>query len=72
MKWFIGGALVAALLPTHIAFAQPLGYEEALRAAREDQPLLQASEMRVRGSREASRRPDVIRKPGARNMAEDV
>lgn len=63
MKWFIGGALVAALLPTHIACAQPLGYDEALRAAREDQPLLQAGEMRVRGSREASQAADALPDP---------
>ncbi len=72
MKWFIGGALFAALLPAHVVVAQPVGYAEALRAARADQPLLRAGEMRVNGAREASEAanelPDPILRGGVANL----
>ncbi len=63
MKWFIGGALFAALMPAHVAAEQPVGYAEALRAAREDQPLLRAGEMRINGAREASQAADELPDP---------
>ena len=54
MKRSIGGILAAALMPAQVVLAQPIGYEEALRAAREDQPLLQAAQLRIDGTRDAS------------------
>ena len=39
MKWSIGGILAAALMPAQVVLAQPVGYEEALQAAREDKTL---------------------------------
>jgi cobalt-zinc-cadmium efflux system outer membrane protein len=72
MKWFIGGALIAALMPAHVVVAEPVGYAEALRAARNDQPLLRAGEMRISGAREASEAsdelPDPILRGGVANL----
>jgi cobalt-zinc-cadmium efflux system outer membrane protein len=72
MKWFIGGALITALMPAHVVVAEPVGYAEALRAARNDQPLLRAGEMRISGAREASEAsdelPDPILRGGVANL----
>lgn len=72
MKWFIGGILVVALMPTQFVLAQPVGYEEALRSAREDQPLLQAAQLRIDGTRDASQAaaelPDPILRGGVSNL----
>jgi len=66
MKWFIGGALAVALLPTKIAFAQPVGYQQALQMAREDQPLLRAGKLRVSGTRDAAEAADELPDPRVR------
>lgn len=63
MKWSICGALVVALLPAHVVMAEPVGYADALRAARDDQPLLLAGEMRISGAREASQAADELPDP---------
>jgi outer membrane protein, heavy metal efflux system len=72
MKRFIGGILVVALVPTQLVLARPVGYEESLRAAREDQPLLQAAQLRIDGSRDASEAadelPDPILRGGVSNL----
>ena len=63
MKRSIGGILAAALMPAQVVLAQPIGYEEALRAAREDQPLLQAAQLRIDGTRDASEAADELPDP---------
>ncbi len=72
MKWLIGGALIAAFVPAQSVVAEPVGYAEALRAARGDQPLLRAGEMRISGAREASEAadelPDPILRGGVANL----
>ncbi|MEL7197847.1 MAG: TolC family protein [Pseudomonadota bacterium] len=63
MKRSIGGILAAALMPAQVVLAQPVGYEEALRAARADQPLLQAAQLRIDGTRDASQAADELPDP---------
>lgn len=66
MKWQFGGALSAALLAAQSAQAQSVGYEEALQAARQDQPRLQAGELRIAGTREAAEAADELPDPRMR------
>ncbi|MGE0775216.1 MAG: TolC family protein [Sphingomonadaceae bacterium] len=51
MIWRFGWAPAAALFAAQAAWAQPVGYEEALQAARVQQPLLQARELQVEALR---------------------
>lgn len=51
MTWRFGWAPAAALLAAQAAWAQPVGYEEALQAARVRQPVLQAHELQVAARR---------------------
>jgi len=68
----IGWAPVVALLAVQAAHAQPVSYEEALRAARQDQAILQAGELRVDGAREvadaAAELPDPRLRGGVMNF----
>ena len=72
MKRYIGGILVAVLMPAQVVFARPVGYEEALRVARENQPLLEAAQLRIEGTQEASEAadelPDPILRGGITNL----
>ncbi|MGB7404935.1 MAG: TolC family protein [Pacificimonas sp.] len=61
-----GGALLALLLAASAAQAEPIGYEQALRAARQDQPRLQAGELRVEGLRGAADAADELPDPRLR------
>lgn len=63
MRRFLGGIIVAALFPVQFANAQPVGYEEALRAAHEDQPLLEAAQLRIDGTRDAAQAADELPDP---------
>src|SRR3546814_10563567 len=51
MNWRSGCASVALIFIAQGAQAQPVGYEEALRAARLNQPVLQARELEVEALR---------------------
>lgn len=66
MNLRIGWAPVVALLAVQAAHAQPVSYEEALRAARQDQSILQAGELRVDGARELSEAADELPDPRLR------
>ncbi len=72
MKRIMSACLLAALTAVQPALAQPVSYDEALQAGREDQPLLQAGEQRVDGAREASQAagqlPDPILRGGVANL----
>lgn len=72
MKWRIGWVHLATLLTAHAAQAQSVGYEEALRAAQVDQPVLQARELQVEARREtagaAAELPDPRLRAGIANL----
>jgi outer membrane protein, heavy metal efflux system len=63
MNWRIGWAPMAALFAAQPAQAQPVGYEEALRAARVEQPILQARELQVEALRETAEAADELPDP---------
>jgi len=66
--WVTGAALMAA----PAVQAQPIGYEEALRQARMEQPVLEARELQVEAERQsaeaADELPDPVLKGGIVNM----
>lgn len=72
MEWRILGAPAAALLSAQAAQAQPVGYQDALRQAVLEQPLLQAREMQIEARREAAGATDELPDPrlraGLRNL----
>src|SRR5699024_6052434 len=72
MNWRIGWAPAAALFAAQAVQAQPVGYEEALRQARVDQPVLQARELQVDALRNtaeaADELPDPVLKGGITNF----
>ncbi|WP_372520117.1 TolC family protein [Qipengyuania sp.] len=57
---------LTALLAAQTANAQSIGYEETLAAARDEQPTLQAGDLRVQGSREAAKAADALPDPRVR------
>ncbi|WP_341712155.1 TolC family protein [Erythrobacter sp.] len=66
MKWQVGGALLAALLAAPHAQAQPVSFDDALHAARHNQPMLDAGALRVAGKREAIAASDELPDPRLR------
>src|SRR3546814_6197192 len=61
MNWRSGCASVALIFIAQGAQAQPVGYEEALRAARLNQPVLQARELEVRSEEHTSELQSLMR-----------
>ncbi|WP_345725481.1 TolC family protein [Qipengyuania mesophila] len=57
---------LTALLAAQTANAQSIGYEETLAAARDEQPTLQAGDLRVQGRREAAKAADALPDPRVR------
>lgn len=66
MYWRICGLSLAAMIAAQAAQAQPVGYEEALQAARAEQPLLEAGALRVEGRRDAAEAADELPDPRVR------
>lgn len=66
MNWRLGWVPLATLCAAHAAQAQQVGYQEALRAARQEQPALQAGELRIEGQREAAEAADELPDPRLR------
>lgn len=66
MHWRICWLPLAAVIAGEAAYAQPVGYEEALQAARAEQPLLEAGALRVQGRREAAEAADELPDPRVR------
>ena len=66
MKWQFGWALSASLLAAQAAQAQSVTYDEAVRAARQEQPRLEAGELRIEGAREAAKAADELPDPRIR------
>jgi outer membrane protein TolC len=66
MKWRSSCAFVALILVAQGAQAQSVGYEEALRAARVEQPVLQARELEVEALRNAAEAADELPDPRLR------
>src|SRR3546814_4666427 len=63
MNWRSGCASVALIFIAQGAQAQPVGYEEALRAARLNQPVLQARELEVEALRSTAEAADELPDP---------
>jgi outer membrane protein TolC len=72
MNWKICWISPAALLAASAAHAQSIGYEDALRQAQEEQPLLQARELQVEALRgvigTADELPDPVLRGGISNL----
>src|SRR3546814_3236143 len=66
MNWRSGCASVALIFIAQGAQAQPVGYEEALRAARLNQPVLQARELEVEALRSTAEAADELPDPRLR------
>ena len=66
MYWRTGLAAAAAMVGAQAAQAQPVGYYEALQAAREQQPMLQAGALRIAGREEAAQAADALPDPRLR------
>lgn len=66
MNWRIGWVLLSALLSAQAAQAQPVKYEDALVAARSEQPLLKAGSLRVQAERDAAEAADELPDPRVR------
>ena len=66
MNWRFGWVPLTALLAAQTAQAQSVGYEETLAAARIEQPVLQAGDLRVQGRREAAVAADELPDPRIR------
>lgn len=66
MCWRFSWMPLAALMVGQAAYAQPVGYEEALQAARAEQLLLKAGALRVQGRREAAEAADELPDPRIR------
>jgi cobalt-zinc-cadmium efflux system outer membrane protein len=66
MKWRSSCAFVALIFVAQGAQAQSVGYEEALRAARVEQPVLQARELEVEALRNAAEAADELPDPRLR------
>ncbi len=66
MNWRLGWLPLATLCAAQSAPAQQVGYKEALRAARQEQPALQAGELRIEGQREAAEAADELPDPRLR------
>ena len=63
MRWQMRWAPVAVLVWTQAAAAQPVGYQETLRAARLEQPALAAREARIEARRETAEVADELPDP---------
>jgi len=72
MDWKVFWVPAAALIAVPAAQAQPIGYEEALRQARMEQPVLEARELQVEAQRQsaeaADELPDPVLRGGIVNM----
>ncbi len=72
MNWGICLVATAAVLAAQAAHAQPVSYDEALREARQNQPVLQARELQVEARRNtadaAAELPDPRLKAGLANF----
>src|SRR3546814_14293139 len=66
MNWRSGCESVALIVYAQGAQAQPVGYEEALRAARLNQPVLQARELEVEALRSTAEAADELPDPRLR------
>lgn len=66
MNWRNGWVPLTALLAAQTANAQSIGYEETLATARDEQPTLQAGDLRVQGKREAAKAADALPDPRVR------
>lgn len=66
MYWRTGLAAAAAMVAAQTAQAQPVGYDEALQVAREQQPMLQAGALRIAGRAEAAQAADALPDPRLR------
>lgn len=66
MVWRSGCAFAALILIAQGAQAQPVGYEEALLAARVEQPVLQARELEVEALRSTAEAADELPDPRVR------
>lgn len=66
MVWRSGCASAALIVFVQAAQARPVGYEEALRAARVEQPVLQARELEVEALRSTAEAADELPDPRLR------
>jgi len=66
MYWRICWLPLAVMIAAQAAQAQAVGYEEALQAARAEQPLLRAGELRIKGRRDAAEAVDELPDPRVR------
>lgn len=66
MSWRICWVPLAAMIAAQAAQAQPVGYEEALEAARAEQPVLEAGALRVEARRVAADAADELPDPRLR------
>ncbi len=66
MDWRIGWVPFSALLAAQTAQAQSVGYEDALAAARGEQPVLEAGALRVQSRRQAAEAADELPDPRVR------
>lgn len=66
MSWRISWLSSAAMFAAQAAQAQPVGYEEALEAARAEQPVLEAGALRVEARRVAADAADELPDPRLR------
>lgn len=66
MSWRICWVPLAAMIAAQAAQAQPVGYEEALEAARAEQPALEAGALRVEARRVAADAVDELPDPRLR------
>lgn len=66
MVWRSGCASAALIIIAQAAQAQPVGYGEALRAARSEQPALQARELEVEALRDTAEAADELPDPRLR------
>jgi outer membrane protein, heavy metal efflux system len=66
MSWRICWVPLAAMIAAQAAQAQPVGYEEALEAARAEQPVLEAGALRVEARRVAADAVDELPDPRLR------
>jgi outer membrane protein, heavy metal efflux system len=66
MSWRISWLSSAVMFAAQAAQAQPVGYEEALEAARAEQPVLEAGELRVKARRVAADAADELPDPRLR------
>src|SRR3990167_1542159 len=63
MIWRFGWVPLAALLAAQAGYAQPIGFDEALQAAREELPAVQARGLEVEAMRETASAADELPDP---------